>query len=1365
MKKIIISMVISIFLASVFIVSGHCAMSPLWQDQQESVLVQKIKLRNVPIKEEKNDFSRSDEDGVGDSFFEDIGVDAKGASVPVDSIVLQEDEKLLAFDGSAQDNFGYDVSISGDTAVVGSPYDDDNGNNSGSVYIYIRNGDVWSFSQKIEEGSAIDYFGKSVAISGDIIIVGAPLDDEKGSQAGAAYIFKKNASGWFKVQKITALDGAAGDEFGTSVAVFGDIAVVGAYLHNDSTSDCGAAYVFKENASGTSWSQADELLAFDGSEDDYFGSSVSVWEDTVVVGSHRDDDNGAESGSAYIFKRNASGLWPFSQKLIVSDGDPQDSFGKSVSIWGDVAVIGSHLDDDQGANAGAAYVFQKNASGVWLETQKIFASDGASGDFFGSAVSFQGDLLAVGARYHNSAGFSDSGSAYIFSSDLSWTELLVASDTSKNDYFGWSVGISDDTAIVGAPQDDDNGSNSGSAYIFTKPTTPILATVSGTILDYYTNQPIFTAQLTAVVDGVTTVYNVPTGSYSFSVTPGANVSLTPSAGNNYTFPLWAGVDNPSWSGVVNADIAKHFLGVNSYTDLTVSGTVKDQNGQAIPTAEITLTLNGATQVFNVPNINYSINANPGDNVSVVPSATGYTFPQGMADNPSWAGMVIANTVKHFIGVIDTFTLTYLAGPGGSISGPTPQTVNYGQDGQEVIAVPDVGYHFVKWSDNVMTPERKELNVQADITVTAYFEVDILTVSGTVFLNDQGQGDVEIVYYDNGSSGTGKDGDGVPVRRVLATTNPDGTYSFSKEYGWSAKVFAEQPGHQFQAGSGYAYWEYINLDQSYINRNYFANDDYTVTGTVFLNNQGQGDVEIVYYDNGSSGTGKDGEGVPVRKVLTITNPDGTYSFSKEYGWSAKVYAQDPGHQYQAANGLMYWEYQNLSQDHQEKDYFAVDLYTLTVNNGTGSGQYEANIVVPIAANPAPTGYEFDQWVGDISYVSDPMSSSTEVTMPANDVEVTAMYKASIYTIIVQTDGTPGAEVKNINTLEQGTILTYPVAYNDPFYGEFNALAPEGYELVRWENDMKGDGALLIVDIDHVTKNVTFTAVFVPKKFTLTYFAGPGGSISGPTPQIINHGQDGKPVTAVPDIGHHFVNWSDGSVMNPRVDLDVTADITVTANFESNELKIYGNVEFMPLWDKTSVIPSAAKPVYGEPFIGVEIVVVDPGTNQVIEHLGVYTDDQGYFEFYRPIHWRGALAIYRPATGEVLGYHTLLGGGYPVIEDLTEDFLVQGPLSWVSSWITGYPGMEPHIKGKVIDTSGNPVQGVLVVSNMGPAYSDYTNQAGEYEIVYPIFGVKGIQHYVPDRDGSTCFPKDYYYSVIDRDFLDQDFVMTFDQMNTE
>ncbi|MDD3375569.1 MAG: FG-GAP repeat protein, partial [Candidatus Omnitrophica bacterium] len=634
---------------------------------------------------------------IPDSFFEDMQGDSSDGSTPLGSFTWGQEQKLLAFDSAAQDSYGYAVAISENTAVVGSPYDDDNGNNSGSVYIYTKNAGTWVYSQKIKESNAIDYFGQSVAISGDVIAVGAPLDDENGMNAGAAYIFKKNASGiWVKINKIIASDGAAGDEFGAAVSVFGDIAVVGAYLHDDTSDDCGAAYIFKENASGTSWSQVDELLANDGAENDYFGSSVSVFGDIAIVGAHRDDDNGSNSGSAYIFKKNASGLWPFSQKLIASDGAEGDSFGFAVSVSGDKAIIGAHLDDDNGPGSGSAYVYTKNAAGVWLQANKLFASDGASEDFFGSSVSIIDGAAIVGARYHSHPE-SDRGAAYIFDEGLNWAETkeLLASDGAQNDYFSWSVGISNDTVIVGAPRDDDNGSNSGSAYIFTSE-GPAGYTVSGTILDINGNN-IASAQLTKVINGTSSVINVPNGTYSFTVNHGDNVSVVPSA-PGYSFP--AGLaDNPSWAGVVNAPVTKDFVGVLGQYD--VAGTILDTNGNNIASAQLTKVINGTSSVINVPNGTYSFTVNHGDNVSVVPSAPGYSFPAGLADNPSWAGVVNAPVTKDFVGVLGQYDVvgTILDINGNNIASAQLTKVINGTS--SVINVPNGAYSFtVNHGDNV-----------------------------------------------------------------------------------------------------------------------------------------------------------------------------------------------------------------------------------------------------------------------------------------------------------------------------------------------------------------------------------------------------------------------------------------------------------------------------------------------------------------------------------------------------------------------------------------------------------------------------------------------------------------------------------------
>ena len=188
-----------------------------------------------------------------------------------------------------------------------------------------------------------------------------------------------------------------------------------------------------------------------------------------------DDDNGNNSGSADIDERQADGSWSETAKLTASDGDVNDYFGRSVAISGDTALVGAHLNDDNGSMSGSAYIYQRQADGSWGETSKLTATDGDSGDYFGHSVAISGDTALVGA-YQDDDNGSDSGSAYLYQrqADGSWSEVakLTASDGAAGDRFGFSVAISGDTALVGAYQDDDNGDSSGSAYIYGPPPTP-----------------------------------------------------------------------------------------------------------------------------------------------------------------------------------------------------------------------------------------------------------------------------------------------------------------------------------------------------------------------------------------------------------------------------------------------------------------------------------------------------------------------------------------------------------------------------------------------------------------------------------------------------------------------------------------------------------------------------------------------------------------------------------------------------------------------------------------------------------------------------------------------------------------------------
>ena len=377
--------------------------------------------------------------------------------------------KINASEGAGNDNFGYNVAISGDYAVAGAPYEDGAGYSSGSAYIFKRNGTAWTREANItaSDGAANSYFGWSVAISGDYAVAGAPGDDDAGLRSGSAYIFKRNGAAWEEQDKITASDGAVSDWFGGSVAISGDYVVVGANHDDDAGLRSGSAYIFKRN--GAAWTEQTKITASDGARNDFFGYSVAISGDYTVVGAGYADDAGSQSGSAYIFKRSGT-EWTEEAKITASDGAADDYFGYSVAISGDYAVVGANGDDDAGSWSGSAYIFKRNGA-AWEEQDKITASDGTGGDCFSWSVAISGDYAVSGAYQDDDAGFA-SGSAYIFKRDgTAWTEQakITASDGAEHDYFGKSVAISGDYAVTGALGDGDADLQSGSAYIYDIP--------------------------------------------------------------------------------------------------------------------------------------------------------------------------------------------------------------------------------------------------------------------------------------------------------------------------------------------------------------------------------------------------------------------------------------------------------------------------------------------------------------------------------------------------------------------------------------------------------------------------------------------------------------------------------------------------------------------------------------------------------------------------------------------------------------------------------------------------------------------------------------------------------------------------------
>lgn len=335
--------------------------------------------------------------------------------------------KIVAADAEAGDEFGRSVGISGDTVVVGANGEDADGANAGAAYVFQRDqgGEgAWGQVAKLGASTAAagDRFGWSVAISGDTVVVGAYLDDDNVAEGGAAFVFERDLGGanaWGQAARLLPADGGVNALFGSSVAISGDQVLVGQPLDDVSGTDSGSAYVFSRNQGGADqWGQAAKLLAAAGAVGDWFGWSVSIDGSIAVVGAPRHDlTDRSNAGSAHVFLQNhgGTGQWGEAAMLTAADLDTSDAFGASVSVSGDSVLVGARGDDDKGDASGSVHLFGRNHGGpdAWGRAVKLTAEDGEIGDAFGYSVAINADSLVVGAP-NDDAEETDSGSARAF---------------------------------------------------------------------------------------------------------------------------------------------------------------------------------------------------------------------------------------------------------------------------------------------------------------------------------------------------------------------------------------------------------------------------------------------------------------------------------------------------------------------------------------------------------------------------------------------------------------------------------------------------------------------------------------------------------------------------------------------------------------------------------------------------------------------------------------------------------------------------------------------------------------------------------------------------------------------------------------
>ena len=337
----------------------------------------------------------------------------------------------------AYDWFGNSVAVSGNTIVVGAPAVAGASSGFGRAYVFTRASAGWHESAELMGSASMahDWFGDAVAISGGTIVVGAPSVSVQTPGLGRAYVFTRTGTGWHQSGELAGNGTTPGDLFGVSVAVSGRTVVVGAPSH---ASKAGAAYVFT-NAGGQ-W-QGQELKGSDTVAKDDFGDSVAISGSTIVVGAF---DHASEAGRAYVFTKSSAG-WRQSAELVGSDTVAGDGFGVSVAISGETVAVGSGL---AATDAGRGYLFTKGTTG-WHQAAELVGSGIVAGDDFGDSVAVSGSTVVVGTFAHALGA----ARAYLFvKRPTGWRHStdLAASGATGDDEFGYSVAVSGSTIAVGA---------------------------------------------------------------------------------------------------------------------------------------------------------------------------------------------------------------------------------------------------------------------------------------------------------------------------------------------------------------------------------------------------------------------------------------------------------------------------------------------------------------------------------------------------------------------------------------------------------------------------------------------------------------------------------------------------------------------------------------------------------------------------------------------------------------------------------------------------------------------------------------------------------------------------------------------------
>lgn len=386
----------------------------------------------------------------------------------LEEITEESKLELAVFDQGAR--FGLAIALSGDVIVSGAPSDDGPAGNQGSAYVFERDPGgprPWRVVKKLlaSDGESGDSFGEYLAMGGKTAVVTA-------WKAGKAYVFERNAGGLDSWEEVRILVGNPAEQFGSAAAVDGDTVVIGAQTDSERFFRSGAAYVFERNEGGPGqWGQTAKLTASDAGTDHFFGSAVAVDRDRVAVGS------GAGPGKrAYVFERSGPGAADWSEVAILLPSGDGGEFGQAIVVDGETVVVGAPSETDGQLNTtGAAYVYDRDhgGAGAWGEVKRLSMPDdgGGQSDKLGISVALQGDSLVVGSSAGGGA-FADSGVVWLYNRNEggpdNWgvAAKIFATDAADSDGLGVSVALDGNTIAAGASGVNAEASNEGAAYTF-----------------------------------------------------------------------------------------------------------------------------------------------------------------------------------------------------------------------------------------------------------------------------------------------------------------------------------------------------------------------------------------------------------------------------------------------------------------------------------------------------------------------------------------------------------------------------------------------------------------------------------------------------------------------------------------------------------------------------------------------------------------------------------------------------------------------------------------------------------------------------------------------------------------------------------